>query len=95
MVGGNFVLTEVRVSLVPPQSQARQARDMYVSSFQAKIAFSRFAEVQVFAAVQRGSARQSSTQSSTDFGGEANRAIDGKTTGELYQELSHAHGQLR
>ncbi len=48
------------------------------------------AEVQVFAGGTNVAQRGKASQSSTDFGGEANRAIDGKTTGD-YNKNSVTH----
>lgn len=87
--GGNFVLTDVRVSIVPPQSQSKQAR--YVRfELAGKEKILSLAEVQVFAAGTNLAQRGKASQSTTDFGGEANRAIDGKTTGD-YTKNSVTH----
>ncbi|MCC6508125.1 MAG: DUF1553 domain-containing protein [Pirellulaceae bacterium] len=87
--GGNFVLTDFRVSLVPKQSQARQAR--YVRfALAGKQKMLSLAEVQVLAQGTNVAQRGKASQSSTDFGGEANRAIDGKTVGD-YTKNSVTH----
>ena len=90
--GGNFVLTDVRVSVIPPQSQARQAR--YVRfELSGKDRILSLAEVQVFAGGTNVAQRGKATQSTTDFGGEATRAIDGKTTGD-YNKNSVTHTSI-
>lgn len=87
--GGNFVLTDVRVSVVPPQSQARQAR--YVRfELPGKERMLSLAEVQVFAGGTNVAQRGKASQSTTDFGGEAVRAIDGRTLGD-YTKNSVTH----
>ncbi len=87
--GGNFVLTDVRVSIVPPQAQALRAR--YVRfDLPGNERILSLAEVQVFAGGVNVAARGKASQSSTDYGGEAVRAIDGKTTGD-YTKNSVTH----
>ena len=87
--GGNFVLTEVRASLLPPASKIRQARFVRFD-LPGKERILSLAEVQVFVNGSNAAQRGKASQSSTDFGGEANRAIDGKSTGD-YTKNSVTH----
>lgn len=80
-VNGNFVLTRVRVAVKPAQA-IRQGRYVRVE-LPGKARSLALAEVQVLSAGENIAARGIASQSSTMDAGEAARAIDGKTEGEI------------
>jgi len=78
---GNFVVTRVRVA-VKPAEPVHRGRYVRVE-LPGKIRSLALAEVQVFSAGENIAARGIASQSSTMEAGEAARAIDGKTEGEV------------
>lgn len=80
--GGNFVLTEVRASVAPQSNVARQARWARIE-LPGKDKILSLAEVQVFSGNTNLALKGKATQSSTDYGAEAARAIDGQTNGQF------------
>lgn len=80
--GGNFVLTEVRASLAAGDSNARQARWVRLD-LPGKEKILSLAEVQVFSGNTNVAPKGKASQSSTDYEGDAARAIDGKTIGKF------------
>lgn len=91
---GNFVLTRVRASLLPPaESKGPTARFIRIE-LPAKNQFLQLAEVQVFSGAENVALKGEAKQSSTYMGAAAARAIDGKTDGE-YDKGSVAHTEAQ
>ena len=86
---GNFVLTQVSASVAPQENSSVKGRFVRIDLEGASKILS-LAEVQVFSNDQNLTQGAKAKQSSTDFGGPAERAIDGKTSG-IYAENSTTH----
>lgn len=89
---GNFVLTGLSASLVPKDAMPSKGRFVRVE-MQGDNKILSLAEVQVFAADENLAKAGKATQSTTDFGGPAERAIDGNTSG-IYAENSTTHSAI-
>jgi hypothetical protein len=91
---GNAALTNLRAALVPAETKVPRGRFVRVSLPGVK-KFLALAEVQVFSGEENVALKGTAKQSSTAYGGEAQRAIDGKTDGDFYkgQSVSHTDGQ--
>lgn len=87
--GGNFVLTDVTANVVPADSTATKARWIRLD-LPGKERILSLAEVQAFAGGTNVATKGKASQSSTDYGGEAARAIDGKTAG-IFDKKSVTH----
>ena len=79
---GSFVLNNLKVTVAPASPVAPSGRFLRVELAGRKRLLS-LAEVQVFAGETNVAREGKATQSSTTFGGDAARAIDGNTTGEF------------
>jgi hypothetical protein len=90
--GPEFLLSRASLFGVPEDRRAPPARFVRVELPGAK-RYLHLAEVQVFAGKDNVAARGTARQSSTDFGGEAQRAIDGNTNGD-YNANSVSHTKL-
>ena len=90
--GGNFVITEVKAQLVPQESQTPVARFVRVEIPGQQKMLS-LAEVQVFSAGQNIATSGKATQSSTDYAGPPEYAIDGNTDGQ-YEKMSVTHTEV-
>ncbi|WP_020468931.1 DUF1553 domain-containing protein [Zavarzinella formosa] len=92
LAGGNFVLTKVSASLVPNGSAPLKGRFVRVSiPGPGKILH--LAEVQVFSGGANVALKGKAAQSSTDYDGPANLAIDGKTDGN-FENKSVTHTKI-
>jgi hypothetical protein len=80
--GGGFVLSNFKVSFVPRHGGAPQGRFVRVE-LPGKEKILSLAEVQVFHGSENLSVKGKAKQSSTDFGGKAQFAIDGETDGNF------------
>ncbi|HEY3897721.1 MAG TPA: DUF1553 domain-containing protein [Chthoniobacter sp.] len=91
---GNAALTNLRAALVPAETKSPRGRFVRVSLSGAKKLLA-LAEVQVFSGEENVALRGTAKQSSTAYGGEARRAIDGKTDGDFFkaQSVSHTDAQ--
>jgi hypothetical protein len=87
--GGNFVLSEIRVVDHSKSNQPRQGRYVRLE-LPGKGKMIHVAEVQVFSGGNNIAPAGKATQSSTGFGGPAERAIDGNTDGK-YANNSVTH----
>jgi hypothetical protein len=87
--GGNFVITELKLQLVPKDSTAPQAQFVRIEIPGNQKILS-LAEVQVVAGGQNIATSGKATQSTTDFGGPPELAIDGNTDGN-YDNKSVTH----
>jgi hypothetical protein len=86
---GAFALSDLRVSQ-STEGKAPLARFVRIENPGAEKILS-LAEVQVFSAGVNVAPRGKATQVSTDYGGEAQRAIDGNTNGDYYDGNSVTH----
>lgn len=80
--GGNFVITELKAQMVPTGQSAPKARIVRIEIPGLQKILS-LAEVQVFSAGTNAAVTGKATQSSTDYAGPAEYAIDGKTDGQF------------
>lgn len=88
--GGNFVLTKVSATLVPPESKKLTGRYVRIE-LPGQGKFLSLAEVQVMQGETNLALKGQATQSSTDFEGVAQRAIDGNTEGRFFVANSVTH----
>ncbi|MBI1369228.1 MAG: DUF1549 domain-containing protein [Planctomycetes bacterium] len=87
---GNFVLSELRVQAKPAHAQATQPARFVRIDLPGKQRILHLAEVQAFSGGQNIAPLGTAKQVSTDFGGDAKRAIDGNTDGEYtHNSVSH------
>jgi hypothetical protein len=87
--GGNFVVTGVR-GLVLPGEASRPLGQFVRISIPGRREFLSLAEVEVFSGGSNVARTGQATQSSVDYGGTPERAIDGNTSGK-YTENSTTH----
>ncbi len=88
--GGNFVLSEVLATILPPEGTKYEGKFVRVELPGAQRILS-LAEVEVFSNGQNIAPQGSATQSSTAFEGVAQRAIDGNTDGQYFGSNSVTH----
>jgi len=88
--GGNFVVTRVRASVVPPAETKGPVARFVRIELPGKNKILQLAEVQVFSSGKNVALNGDATQSGTYTDAEARRAIDGNTAGE-YAKGSVAH----
>ena len=87
---GNFVVSRLRAMLIPPGTARPSGRFVRVE-LPEKGAFLSLAEVQVFSENVNVALKGHASQISTDFGGDAARAIDGNTDGDYHKASSTSH----
>ncbi len=87
--GGNFVVSRISAVIDPPEGQSLTGR--YVRIELPGNTYLSLAEVQVFSGVENIAVQGEAKQVSTDFGGEAKRAIDGNTNGAYFEANSTTH----
>ncbi|MEW6155822.1 MAG: DUF1553 domain-containing protein [Verrucomicrobiota bacterium] len=85
-----LVVSRISATLNPPSGAAISGRYLRVE-LPGKDKILSLAEVQVFDGTENLAARGAASQSSTDFEGEARRAIDGNTDGHFFQAKSTTH----
>ncbi|MGC1276195.1 MAG: DUF1553 domain-containing protein [Planctomycetaceae bacterium] len=88
--GGNFVLSDVKATITLPKTSRRAGRFVRIE-LPGKQRILALAEVQVFDGEENVALAGTASQSSTAFGGEAQRAIDGNTNGEYFDANSTTH----
>ncbi len=86
---GNFVITGISAKVTPPSGATLRGRFVRVELTGDQ--FLSLAEVQVFSGSDNLAPRGEASQISTDFAGEAKRAIDGNTNGNYYGANSTTH----
>ncbi|MGV3774665.1 MAG: DUF1553 domain-containing protein [Verrucomicrobiales bacterium] len=89
---GNFVISRVTATLRPPVTDQITARFIRIE-IPGKEKILSLAEAQVFQGDENIAAKGEATQSSTQFGGDAKLAIDGKTDGD-YEKQSTTHTSI-
>lgn len=87
---GNAALTNFRAALLPAESKLPRGRFVRVSLPGVKKLLA-LAEVQVFSNGENVAVKGKATQSSTAYGGDAKRAIDGNTEGDFFKAQSVSH----
>lgn len=90
--GGNFVLSEVQATIIPPAGSKLMGRYVRVENPGSNRILS-VAEVEVFSNGANIATKGEASQSSTDFGGDAKLAIDGNTDGQYFQSKSVTHSK--
>ncbi|MFV0446556.1 MAG: DUF1553 domain-containing protein [Planctomycetaceae bacterium] len=88
--GKNFVITHVAANLVPEGSASLPARFVRIE-LPGQERMVSLAEVQVFSGVENVARAGKATQSSTDYGGPPELAIDGNTNGDYNAAKSTTH----
>ncbi len=88
--GGNFVLTRIAADVLPPPDAALRGRYVRIE-LPGKERHLYLAEVQVFEGAENLATRGAASQSSTDYGGLAELAIDGDTNGHYHEAHSTTH----
>ena len=88
--GNNFVVSRVSAVLIPPDGTRLNGRFIRVS-IPGKDKMLSLAEVQVFSGAENVAVRGEAKQSSTDFGGPPELAIDGNTNGDFQVAKSTTH----
>ena len=88
--GGNFIVTRIAASLVPPKTTVPVARYIRITQPE-KNTYVMLAEVQVFRGDTNIATKGTATQISTAFDGLAKLAIDGNTNGEYFLGKSVSH----
>ena len=84
------VVTDFRISIAPAKPEPLRARFIRIE-LPGKMKMLALAEVQAFSGGENVARRGKAKQSSTDFAGEASRAIDGNTEGDYYKANSVTH----
>ncbi|MSU56761.1 MAG: DUF1553 domain-containing protein [Pedosphaera sp.] len=89
-VSGNFVLTELQLTVKSSAAVAQRSRFVRIELPGDKRILS-LAEVQVYSGGENVATNGKASQSSVDYDGPAERAIDGKTDGEFEKAKSTTH----
>ena len=87
---GNFILTRATASIVAPATQQLSGRFVRVE-LPGKQKMLSLAEVQVFRGAENLALKGEARQISTDYQGDAKRAIDGQTDGRYFEANSTTH----
>lgn len=90
LAGGNFVLNRVQATIDPPAGQALKGRFVRIEIPGSQKILS-LAEVQVFQGAENFAHSGKATQSSTDYAGPPELAIDGNTDGRYVEAKSTTH----
>jgi len=87
---GNFILTELRATLLPPAGTTLQGRFVRVELLGANKILS-LAEVEVLSRGENIAKKGTASQSNTAYDGAPTRAIDGNTNGNYFESNSVTH----
>ena len=90
---GNFILTELRATLVPPGATNLSGRYVRVELPGGNKILS-LAEVEVFSKGENLARKGNATQSNVAFDGEPSRAIDGNSNGNYFEANSVTHSEV-
>ena len=88
--GGNFVISKISASIVPPSGTGRKARYLRIE-LPGKDRHLMLAEVQAFVGKENVALKGTATQSSIDYDGAPARAIDNNTNGKYFDANSVTH----
>jgi hypothetical protein len=92
---GNFVLSQIYASVASGRAAPKPARGQFVRiSLPGPGRILSLAEVEVFSGGENIARKGKASQSSTDFEGTAEKAIDGKTEGDFYKARSVTHTRI-
>jgi hypothetical protein len=92
---GNFVLSKFQVSLSPTSSTKSTVDGRFIRiTLPGLNRILSLAEVQVFSGNENVARQGQATQSSTDYQGTADKAIDGNTEGDFYKANSVTHTRV-
>jgi hypothetical protein len=91
--GGNFVLSKLTASIVPPATSRLNGRFVRIE-MPGKQKMLSLAEVQVFNGAENVALKGEAKQISTDYEGPAKLAIDGNTNGHYFEGKSVTHTAL-
>jgi hypothetical protein len=92
---GNFVLSHVAVTAAPAGQEDRPVTGRFVRvEIPGDGKILSLAEVQVFSRGENVARKGQASQSSTDFGGDAARAVDGTTEGDYFKANSVTHTRI-
>ncbi|MCZ6793310.1 MAG: DUF1553 domain-containing protein, partial [Planctomycetota bacterium] len=91
--GGNFVVSRVSATLVPPGKSRPSARFVRIS-IPGKQKILSLAEVEVLRGGENLARKGTARQSSTDYEGPAKLAIDGNTDGRYHEARSTTHTKI-
>lgn len=86
---GNFLISKISARVNPPAGSSLLGRYVRIELPGDKLLS--LAEVQVFAGEENIAAKGEASQISTDYAGEAKRAIDGNTNGNYFESNSVTH----
>ena len=86
----SIVATQISATLIPAVNSSPEGRFVRIE-LPGKGVLLALAEVQVFSGKENVALKGTATQISTDFGGEAKRAIDGNTEGDYFKANSVTH----
>ncbi len=87
---GNFVLTDFKAATAAAQGATIAGRYVRIENIGPR-QYLHLAEVQVFSGAENAALKGRASQSSTDYGGDARRAIDGNADGEYFRSNSVSH----
>lgn len=87
---GNFIVSRVAAAVIPPADRPLAGRFLRIE-LPGKQKMLSLAEVQVFRGADNVATQGEAKQSSTDYEGEAKRAIDGNTNGNYVEAKSTTH----
>ncbi|MBI1349034.1 DUF1553 domain-containing protein [bacterium] len=90
---GNFVLSRVSAVMQPTAEQKRQGRYVRIE-IPGKQKILSLAEVQIFHGDDNLAKQGKATQSSTDYNGPAELAVDGNTDGHFFNAMSTTHSAV-
>ncbi len=90
---GDFIVTHIKATIVPPDQKQTSGRFVRIELPGAG-KFLHMAEVQVFSGGNNVALKGAASQSSTDYDGPANLAIDGKTSG-VFADKSVTHTAMQ
>jgi hypothetical protein len=92
---GNFVLSNVRASISPADLDGKPMKGNFIRvSLPGPNRILSLAEVQAFSGNENVARQGRATQSSIDYQGSAEKAIDGYTEGDFYKALSVTHTRV-
>ena len=88
---GKFALTQISGTVKAPSGKVPSGRYVRIELPAGTKGHLQLAEVQIFSGTENVALKGSASQSTTGFGGEAKRAIDGKTDGDFFKGNSVSH----
>ncbi len=93
LADGQFVLTDLKAKIIPPSGTSMTGQFVRIS-LKGRDKILSLAEVQVFQGEENLARKGKATQSTTDFGGPAELAVDGNTNGHFSEAKSTTHTRI-